>query len=707
MVLGIEELLERSQSLRRQRKYEEALVYANYAVREDEFNEVAWYQVAINREHLGDINRAIEAYQRTVDLDDSATEAWIRLGQLFIRIGEIEQAKSAYEAALIYEHNNEKAITGMVSVLAQLDDEDEIENELSLLEQLDNIRGLTSTEINRKGIIYFRQEQFQRAIACWKLGENLSEAPELGFNLGLAYNQDSISQDADAIDYWRLVLSKWPNYQPAKKRIEAVLPRLLHLAKQAQENNIQEFPKDEWYTIYINPFQLIIQSSTENPAEFDLKKIQQLKKRLLQEIDLEEGYISWIPGLQIDRSRAIAVCEELNDEKKRKWHLIIFNNKPLLSFLNTGAIEHFLVNQDRSEIETISELHSDSEFRTWLSVYFCNQFDRRLSLAIEKRNIIHIECMLDGRRWVEESLEDRCFVNAKKALNHLISPLNNLLQTSEEIKPQASTIAEILDYSGFIEIFNLLPVFFEEEQNTAISKIRNLAVNVFNKHDDAELSKLILEYTKKFKFRSKSITNKVNEDIEAIEKIIQDEKQSESHFISGHSKISITKKGIRHGDVFFNTEDIESIKYGIDFEDKSKIFKFTLEIANSNNNKIQLTFKCNKEKFDESKKIFDKLLESTITYVIPEILKKVVEKINNGISINFGPFKINRNGIFHVVEGWIFTREYFIPWEDAIVRFDNGKLIVFNQRTPSKKSYEYISKVENAIILSILSNNNK
>jgi hypothetical protein len=72
--------------------------------------------------------------------------------------------------------------------------------------------------------------------------------------------------------------------------------------------------------------------------EFDAKTLQRLKKSLLQEVELEDGAVSWLSGVSIDKSRAIGVCEELNDEDKRAFHWYVFQNKPLLAFLfSAGA----------------------------------------------------------------------------------------------------------------------------------------------------------------------------------------------------------------------------------------------------------------------------------------------------------------------------------------------------------------------------------
>jgi hypothetical protein len=119
--------------------------------------------------------------------------------------------------------------------------------------------------------------------------------------------------------------------------------------------------------------------------DLDAKTLQRLKKSLLQEIDLEDGAVSWLPGVSIDKSRAISVCEELNDEDDRAFHWYVFQNKPLLGFLCRGSHEHFLVDEEDSPLDIIEILDEEGVgFREWLSEPFAAQYDRVLSRVLRE-----------------------------------------------------------------------------------------------------------------------------------------------------------------------------------------------------------------------------------------------------------------------------------------------------------------------------------
>ena len=169
------------------------------------------------------------------------------------------------------------------------------------------------------------------------------------------------------------------------------------MARNARLQGNTVLPKEQWYTYYLNPFELL------NPPDddFDAKTLQKRKKSLLRKIDLEDGVVSWLSGVRIDKSSAIRACEELNDEDKWVFHWYVFQNKPLLAFLCRGSHEHFLVDEEDSPLDIIEILDEEGNgFREWLSEPFAEQFDRVLARAIDARNLVVLECLLDGRRWV-------------------------------------------------------------------------------------------------------------------------------------------------------------------------------------------------------------------------------------------------------------------------------------------------------------------
>lgn len=706
MPLSVDELIEKAKEQRGRKRFEEALVSALAAAEQDGENSEAWWQVALSRTALGDSKNTIIALRKTVELNQGASNAWARLGDLLLKEGETEEAKDAFEWALIYDSEQTMALQGMSSIYAEEDDEDHDEDEIAVLERIERLSGLSKFQINRFGILHYRNNRNHEAIRCWKLDVWNASHPSQRFNLGLAYNKDTISQDADAIDMWRLALRGWPDYEPPKKSIANVLPRLLELALKARQQGETILPADQWFDHYMNPFQLLNPPEDADVVDLDPKAIQRLKKTLMQEIDLEDGRVSWMPGVVIDKSRAIGLCDELNDDQKMDWHWQVYTNKPLLRFLTTGSHEHFLVNAHGSELETVERIEWDDEFLEWLGKMFAPQFDRVLTKAIEQGNAVLVECLLDGRRWVPDSMVDECFRNAQRAVERLVKPLYEMREKADAAKPTVSGVEGVFKRGKLLEIMNLLPVYFEEHQNNAVHSVRGLAVKAFNIHGDIELSRELIHLAKRFKFRSADANSTIEQDVETIEEMIREERKHEAKLTKGGEDWEITKEGVRQGSRLIAASDVTATRWGalITSENGAKIWDFVIGFKADDGRRIVFQWKANERELDKHKGYFDNLISATLNYVFPSLMERTEARLKSGFSIQIGPCKVDRQGVRYEVKGWIFSDEHFVPWYRVRVSMDNGELSVFDASDPKKRVSFSVRDTDNAHLMRILAN---
>lgn len=706
MLVNVDELIEKSKEQRGRKRYEEALISSLAAVEQDDKNGEAWWQVALSRQILGDTKNTILALRKTVDLIPDASNAWARLGDLLLKERESDEARDAFETALVYDDEQITALEGMSSIYANENNQDQDEDEISVLERIEHLSSLSKFQINRFGILHYRNSRIHEAIRCWKMDIWNAEHPSQRYNLGLAYNKDSLSQDADAIDMWRLALKDWPDYEPSQKCIFNVLPRLLDLAARARSEGDTILPEEQWFDHYMNPFELLNPTEDTNIADLDAKTIQRLKKMLLTEIDLEDGKVTWMPGVVIDKSRAIGLCDELNDEKKKEWHWLVFSNKPLLGFLTKGTHEHFLVRPDMSELDTVERIERDDDFLEWLSNFFAPQFDRVLTKAIDQGNVILVECLLDGRRWVSASMVDDCFRNAQRAIERLVKPLEDLWQDADEIKPSVRAVEYAFKQGRLLEIMNLLPVFFEKYQNEAVHSVRELALKAFNIHDDIDLSRQIIEQAKCFKFRSMNSNRAIEDDVKAIEELIQKERKYEAKLTKGDQNWKITKEGIQQGDIFIAAGDISAVRWGalITSESTGKVSDFLLAFRAEDGRRLAFQWKANEYELEKHRGFFDNLIDATLNYVFPLLAAKTEKMLSEGKSINVGPCRVTSHGIHYDVKGWIFTDQYFTPWSRVQILMNNGIMFVIDAVKPQKRVSFSLRDTDNAPLLKILAN---
>lgn len=698
MAQSVDELIEKAKEQRGRKRYEEALVSSLAAVGQDPDNGQAWWQVALCRQILGDTKNTIVALRKTVELIPDAGNAWARLGDLLLENEEFEDAREAFETALLLDPEQTTALEGMSSIYQNEDDEDQDEEEVSVLEKIERLSILSDVQSNRLGTLHYRNDRAYEAIRCWKLGEGER------FNIGLAYNKEAISQDADAIDMWRLCLRDSPDWDRPKNRISTVLPRLLELALKARKSGETTLPEEQWFDHYMNPYQLLNASEDADLSELDPKAIQKLKKILIHEIDLEDGRVSWMPGTVINKSRAIGLCDELNDDQKKDWHWHIFTNKPLLDFLTIGAHEHFLVNENYSELETIDKIESDDDFLEWMGRIFVLQFDRVLTKAIEQGNAVLVECLLDGRRWVPDAMVDECFRSAQRAVERLANPLHEYLAKADSVRPSVSGLEAILKRGNFLEIMNLLPAFFEKQQNDAVHSVRGLAVKAFNVHEDIELSREIIELAKKFKFRSADANRTIEADVESIEVLIRQERKHEVKLTKGGERWEITKKGVLQGSRHIAAADITDTRWGalITNQNGVKVWDFLMAFKAVDGRSLVFNWTAKGSESEKSNEFFGQFIDAAMHYIYPSLIERTQARLASDIPIHIGPCKIDRHGIRFEVKGWIFSDEHFIPWHRVSVLMDNGDLTVSDKNSPRKRVSFSLRETNNAYLLKIL-----
>jgi hypothetical protein len=520
-----------------------------------------------------------------------------------------------------------------------------------------------------------------------------------------------VSQDADAVDMWRLLLKRYPGYSLAQERIDNVLPRLLQLAKNATQQGSTLLPKDQWYSFYLNPFNLLNPQKDLKFEDFDAKQIQRLKKVLLQEIELEDGCISWLDGFHVDKSKAIDVCDDLNDERKREFHWHVYNNKPLLYFLSFGEHTHFLVNETTSPLETIELFidtidifgEQDNEFSEWLSEPFTKQFDLVLSKAIDKKNLTVLECLLDGRRWVTRVNADKCFENSRRQVNRLIEPLRLAKNSAHEIMPTVESVTRLLEQTAIVDILNLLPTYFRDLQNEAPSLIRSMAVSCYNSHSNAELSKNVLQIARRFTFKSAELNHHLDDDFKQIEELIREERKNEVRLTSGSNKWEIVKDGIYQGERYFPANTIVSARWGafITRDGSVKTYDYLFAVKNDKGDEIKFTWKATAE-IEKNQAYFNSFLDAAISYLLPSIIERLDNRLKSGNIIQIGPCTISEKGVQFETKGWIFSETQFVPWSRVRLDVDNGELIISDTAATKVRTQMSLRLIDNAPVLHFL-----
>lgn len=704
MSLTVEDLIEKSIEHRKRKKFEEALVSAIAATELDPENASAWWQLALNRISLNDNRNGVFGLRKTLEFAPDFSQGWAKLGTILKKEGEASESIECYETALSLDDENLEALEALSLIYGTENNRDNDIETMSILARIERIDSLSSYQLGVYGLLHYYNKNYLEAINYWKRKVILANTAETNFNLGLAYSNAEVSQDADAVDAWRQFNS---DYEPSEKALNALLPKMLELAKNARNNGETILPSDEWYRFYMNPYELLNPSDDLEFEDFNPKLIQRLKKILLQEIDLEDGNLPWMQGVKVDKSRAIGLCEQLNDENAKKFHWSVFINNSLRAFLSKGSHEHFLVDENKSPIRTIQELTKDSDYSQWLSGIFFKQFDLVLTHTIKSQNLYILECLLDGRRWVLPSDEDRCFEGARRLIDNLLIPLRKANESADEMKPSESVMIHLIENNSLLQVFNLLPKYFEDLQHDALTQIRGVAISCFNSHSDAELSKSILQLTKRFHFKSTSLNSQLNIDFEKINELINEEKENEAKLTQGNVTWEITKEGVRQGSQFIAVKNITALRYGalISNTDYGKEYDYLFAFKGEGGRTILFSWKATTN-IEKSTEHFQKLVRATRVYVTPAVIEMVIERLRDGFSVNIGECKVISDGVKFETKGWFSKDSHFIPWSRVNVSIENGDVTVQDSQNKKTKISFPFRETENSSLLELLVNIN-
>jgi tetratricopeptide (TPR) repeat protein len=698
--MTVDDLVEKATEQRRRGRLDEALISARKATTLDPGNADAFWQLALCQLDTGVAANAVGSLKRVTELAPLFARGWTRLGLALQDEGESEQAQECLEQAVKLKPDEVKALLKLAPMY-QLNGQPE--DELRVRAALDELVDLDVYDLNRLGILHQEKKDFYAAIRYyWRVA---AQDPAGLFNLGLVFKTPEVSQDADAIDVWRRALERNPNYDRARVSIANLLPLLGKLRSKVLAIGETPLDPDQWYGHYINPFELLALEDDAYLDDSDAKTIQRAKKALLQEIDLEEGRVAWMPALLIDRSRAMAICEDLNDERLLSYHHHVFVNRDLSAFLSRGVLGHFLVDDWSSPLETIKLLEENPDgFGCWLSSRFAPQYDLVLTRAIGERCLPAVECLLDGRRWVRPEDEDRCFEGAQRQVDRMLVPLRKAAERSEKIKPTLVSIQAILAEGGLSEILKLLPVVFYKSQEEAAALVREISIACHNHHDDADSAKAILLLSQSFVLKSPSLQHRIEEDLKTLEERINAARKAEAHFILGRGmNCDLTREGIRFGEKFISAEEVRTVRWGTLITRTADIQKdtFQMVIRGLYGAEINIAAATTRN-HDAQRQLFAKLIDAALTYLMPKVIKTTWKDLKEGKRVRVGNVTITHQGVEFLVKALFTSKTVVCPWSRLKSAIADGEVVLSDPANPKANLKLSLYETDNALALYLI-----
>ncbi|MGH7984251.1 MAG: tetratricopeptide repeat protein [Candidatus Udaeobacter sp.] len=719
MTMPIEERLDKAWELRRANRHQEVLEIVREIIATDPTNADAWWLTGLARHSLGRIEESIAALRETLKHAPGFASGWAQYGLVLGEAGRIEEAKKALAQALRIDARHVFARRQLARICKETKDYD---GQIQHLTALDALGQVDSYDLNLLGIAHWEKRHFSRAIEYYSRSAAAEPSYAPYFNLALVYSDREVSQDVDAVDSLHRALRLKPDHTPARKMLSELTSRLEDLAKESRKTGETLLYLDEYFQFYMNPFELLGAKFNERFEKFDQKTVQRLKRRLLQEMELEDGAIERLDGFILDRSRAIGLCDELHDDNLREYHWLVFRNPLLLWFLTRGDVRHFLYRpgdyitiQDSSEeqgydveggiLGLLEELDSEwSGFREWLSEPFARQYNLVLSRALERRTLPLIESLFDGRRWVLRAHEDICFSGAHRHVDRLLEPLQALAKSAKTKMPLLADIQKLLSEKSTLAVLNLLPEPFRDQQVEAVRAIRDIAIAAYNQHNDIDLSKAVLALSNNFSFKSAELTQRLEADFQQIQKLIAEERKHEAKLTLGDRPMEITKEGVRKGSTFMGANVISTVRWGIlitgyqhaptyeflmAFRDDFEAGELAFSWRSSNN-------------LAKQEELFGLLVDAALNFVVPNVMSKIRTQLEQGKRVRIGNCVLTQDAVSFEMKSWLRTKMHTVPWRRVGTEARSGMLTVYDQAAPKTRTAMVLRNTENGIILQLV-----
>ena len=493
-------------------------------------DESVWQSLVEAAQDSGQYAKAVEVAEQAVREYPRSVWLWQELGAGLTDLGRFDEAENALNTAYGLNPNDARLWRYLAALHRKRKD---LEGEIESLETLNRLNAADDLDLFRLGSAYHKYRDLAKALKYFRLSADarslandwVSRAllANTWVSLALVYSDSELSQDVDAADACRRALAPMP-FERAKELLETTKRKLVPLAARALSAASGLVESDKFFDFYISPFEMLQIADMTAANGLDAKAIKKAKKRLLHELELNDGKVSWLGDYSLDKARALAVVDELDDEAKRRYHLAVYRNNHLLNFLTRGDIRHFLYQDDYFPCDTEELLHRELGFGTFLSKPFAKQYNRVLTRAIDERLLPVVEVLFDGRRWVEPEDDDQCFEGASKRVGDIVEEMRAIVRGGSSRKVSLREIEVFLREHSLPELFNLLPVHFASYQGEIVKELRFLAISCFNDHGDSILSGDVLNLCDQFTSRDVAFNEQLEEDFKTIEAIISAER---------------------------------------------------------------------------------------------------------------------------------------------------------------------------------------
>lgn len=308
---------------------------------------------------------------------------------------------------------------------------------------------------------------------------------------------------------------------------------------------------------YVNPYTLL-KLAPSDLDQGDLKKFQKAKKMLGQEIDLEGGRISWLPGVTLERSSAMEIADELLDGALRKWHGKALHSSGLTSFLAKPELSFF--QDERASQSLLRELDSYG-IKTWLSSQVVSSLAADFGDSVDRLDFSKITMVQAALAIIVEQDRSSFLATAGRKVKAKLDPLEKLRIEAAESSRKLSEaeIGNALSISKAKLIGETLGLIFHEEVSAAAETVRMIAIELNNVHHDPKLAHKVAIWSAEIAEKVPEVLARAKEAILALRKLHDERAEGGAKWKQNGVIYSIDGYGAVMGDITINLSEVEGV----------------------------------------------------------------------------------------------------------------------------------------------------
>ena len=360
----------------------------NEILKSSPFHEGAQSNLGILYNQLGKPQKAINCFEKAIQINPNSANAYYSLGVIFAQLGESQKAISCYEKAIQINPNHIHAHNNLGVIFAQLG---ESQKAINFFEKAIQINPNHIDAHNNLGTILNELGESQKAISCYEkaiqINPNFANAY---YNLGTILNE--LGESQKAINYYEKAIQINPNYIDAHNNLGVIFTQLGESQKAINcfEKAIKIKPENltsHWLSM--NTFPVIYKNFEEieqyrNNFKKSINKVNLLldaqskysKKQLISALNSSTNFYLHYQGTDVlDLQKRYAnLIEKITQNIYQEFHK---ERKKNISskYIKVGFVSCFFKNHTVSKLFKNWILKLDQKYFKRFVYYAGNEFD--------------------------------------------------------------------------------------------------------------------------------------------------------------------------------------------------------------------------------------------------------------------------------------------------------------------------------------------